>query len=81
MYDKQLLEQKKKIDKLLAPRTQEYKQGYAQAIDDFANWLEDKGYLRDDEIDYDWEENSIRNTYYMTAEEVVEEYKEQLKKE
>lgn len=36
MYDKELLEIKKKVDKMLAPKTPEYKQGYNKAIDDFA---------------------------------------------
>lgn len=36
MYDKELLEIKKKVDKLLAHKTPQYKQGYDEAIDDFA---------------------------------------------
>ena len=36
MYDKELLEIKKKVDKLLAHKTPQYKQGYNTAIDDFA---------------------------------------------
>lgn len=34
MYDKELLEVKKKVDKLLAHKTPQYKQGYNKAIDD-----------------------------------------------
>ena len=37
MYDKELLEVKKKVDKLLAHKTPEYRQGYNKAIDDFVN--------------------------------------------
>lgn len=34
MYDKEVLEVKKKVDKLLAHKTPQYKQGYNKAIDD-----------------------------------------------
>lgn len=34
MYDKEVLEVKKKVDKMLAHKTPQYKQGYNEAIDD-----------------------------------------------
>ena len=39
MYDKEVREVKKKVDKLLAHKTPQYKQGYDKAIDDFAEKL------------------------------------------
>lgn len=39
MYDKEMLEVKKKVDKLLAHKTPQYKQGYNEAIDDFVEQL------------------------------------------
>ena len=40
MYDKELLELKKEVDKMLAHKTPEYKQGYDKAIDDFLEEME-----------------------------------------
>lgn len=59
MYDKELLELKKKLDKMLAPKTAEYKQGYkdgyAKAVDEFVERLKEKygclGYI--DEITFE----------------------------
>lgn len=39
MYDKELDELKKKVDKMLAHKTPEYRQGYNKAVSDFKNAL------------------------------------------
>lgn len=45
MYDKEVLEVKKKVDKLLAHKTPQYKQGYNKAIDDVREKLLDNGFI------------------------------------
>ena len=68
MYDKELLELKKKLDKMLAPKTAEYKQGYkdgyAGAIDEFVERFmkEDSKHI----LDYN---------YYETIKEIAEQMK------
>ena len=46
MYDKELHEVKKKVDKMLAHKTPQYKQGYNKAIDCFVEELKKYTYGR-----------------------------------
>lgn len=46
----------------------------ANAIYEFAKWLEEKDYLNKTEIDYDWDEHSYLDIVSMAKEEILEEY-------
>ena len=68
MYDKEVREVKKKVDKLLAHKTPQYKQGYNTAIDDFANYVKV-------EILPMFETEEVHDVAMKTINEIAEELK------
>ena len=52
MYDKEVLEVKKKVDKLLAHKIPQYKQGYNKAIEDFIYKIQSNNSIADFMKDY-----------------------------
>lgn len=72
MYDSEMNEIKKKVDKLIAPKSAEYQQGRADGAREFAEWFANKMNFSKEWVNYQiehWKQNGTVITFQRKEED------------